>query len=254
MVAALRDAESAIGHGRAILIGATALMARLDAPLAKTTDLDLVVLCDTDEAETRLLEHTDWSRSAALEHGWHAAGNVRLDVIPAGPRALAQGEIVWTSGRRMSLLGVRHAVDRSELVELADGFHWQVPSVPAIALLKMAAYEDRPAERDRDLGDLAMILEYWPPPDDRRRFDPLAGMNELDYDERGPFLLGAELRAHADARERDLVCSFASRVIDGLDGSHALTRMLESAPSTWNRRPEELIGRMRALLLGLGER
>ena len=56
----------------------------------------------------------------------------------------------------MNLAGILLALGATPVV-LTEGVSVSAPSVPAIALLKMAAYLDRPSERDKHLKDRTHI-------------------------------------------------------------------------------------------------
>lgn len=250
-MAALTTLRRALEPAPVALIGATALLARLDAPLSETTDLDLAVVASSDEIEVRLGRLGGWSRDAELEFRWIAPGAGYVDVLPSGRRESNAGFVQWRSGRRMSLVGFRHVFADARSIELADGFEWPVPRVPVLALLKMAAYEDRPHDRERDLGDLVAILEHYLPPDDPRRFDPRPGISELPFEYRGSFILGEELARLVDDGERAVVEAFARRILEESDGGRTQVLLMRKAPSSWGEDPEAIVGRVAAMMAGL---
>jgi len=89
-----------------------------------------------------------------------APHDVRIDIVPASAELVAAGELVWPgTDFRMSLVGFQLAFEQGDFAEVAAGVSVLVASLPAIIVLKMAAYLDRPAAREKDLEDLAVILE-----------------------------------------------------------------------------------------------
>lgn len=154
------------------LIGASALACQIDLP-RHTGDLDISVSVSLDELAAGLGRLDGWKRNPRKEHEWLSATGVKVDVLPAGPTLLAAGEIVWpATGVRMNLTGMRLALATANRIEIESGFSIRVAPVPVIAVLKMISYLDRPAERERDLHDLAHILDKHVAPGDDRRFAP----------------------------------------------------------------------------------
>ena len=78
----------------------------------------------------------------------------------------------------------------------------------------MISYMDRPAQRERDLNDLAHILENHVPPDDEHRFAPEILDAEVSYEHTGAYLLGLDVRRLANDAERRGVDDFVARVRD----------------------------------------
>jgi len=77
-----------------------------------------------------------------------------------------------------------------------------VAPVAVIAVLKMIAYLDRPGERERDLHDLAYILENHVSPDDERRFADDVLDAGIPYERAGAYLLVHDLRQLVSDTER----------------------------------------------------
>ncbi|MBI5544618.1 MAG: hypothetical protein HY901_12065 [Deltaproteobacteria bacterium] len=145
----------------------------------------------------------------------------------------------------MSLVGMRHALS-SPQTQVAAGLAIAVPSVPIIALLKMASYLDRPPERERDLSDLAHVVNEYPPADDDRLFESGIAERGLTLETAMPFVLGRELAALTDAAEAAVVRRFLQRV-----RSSDLGRFVANGPwSTFE--PEQAESRLDALELGFG--
>jgi len=101
-----------------------------------------------------------------------------------------------------------------------------------VVVLKMAAYLDRPTERDRDLEDLAWLFErYLGDVDDRRFEEPLV---TVDYECQGAFALGSDVATIVGPVHRELVERFLERVGDDEGFDHA--QLLRAA-----RRREALV-------------
>jgi predicted nucleotidyltransferase len=210
---------------RFCLIGASALACQIDLP-RQTADLDITVSVSLDALEPGLQRLEGWRRHTRSEHGWFSPAGVRVDILPAGPSHLAAGEIVWPgTGARMSLAGLRLALATGEPLEVHPGLRFPVAPVPVIALLKRVSYLDRPAERERDLHDLAHVLEGYVPPEETRRFAPRVLDAEVSFEHASSYLLGLDLSQMVDDTERETVEEFVSRVRDERHASGAQGRM-----------------------------
>lgn len=123
-----------------------------------------------------------------------------------------------------------------------------VASRRAMFLAKVAAWLDRPADRQKDLGDIALLLDDYVDLDDARRFDEpaLAG---LDWSERPAFLLGMDLRALCSARHLSRLREFMRRVADPDAREHHW--LLQVAPAGWRADSTVLPARLGSLLAGL---
>lgn len=62
---------------------------------------------------------------------------------------------------------------------------------PVVALLKMVSFGDRPAERERDLEDIAHLLDTYVEATSERRWDEAADCGEFDL--APAYLLGADI-------------------------------------------------------------
>lgn len=121
----------------------------------------------------------------------------------------------------------------------------------SLVVLKIAAYLDRPWERESDLADLAHILESFLPPDADARWGSEVIDLDLDYEDVGPYLLGAQLAEVVDGSESAVIRRFLSSIEDGADGLATLGRMARRAPAGW-RDPGILRARARAFSRGFG--
>ena len=115
-------------------------------------------------------------------------------------------------------------------------FHFSiaVASVPAIALMKMSAFVDRPYERLKDLKDLAHILNEYPSLDDDSLFSDEVRAMGLELGAARGFVLGRRLRELTDARDRDVVDAFFQKVSEDVHWS----RFVENSP--WRYDEDEL--------------
>jgi predicted nucleotidyltransferase len=248
----LRDLESLakeLGNKRLVLIGASALDLQLDLAWRRTFDLDLAIAVPVEGYPQRIKE---WNRDSRNPIAWTGPSGTHVDLIPAGPGQVAAGFVdIPGTTNRMSLIGFRHVFARAN--PLPDARHSEIgiAPIPVIALLKMVSYQERPHERERDLEDLAYILERYPDAADDRRYSDEVFEAGVTSEAAGAFVLGTELGTFLDDRELRSVRSLTASLIDESDGGHARTRMLRQGPPNWNRSPEELLERVRAFERGL---
>lgn len=249
-VSALRTVDRLWAGRQFVLIGASALACFMEVGWRATQDLDLLLVASLDNYPAGLDQIPGWRRDALLEHRWLSPEGVRLDVIPAGDRLLAQGELVWSeSAFRMSLVGVRLALEENLAVAVSNELTVQVAPVPVVALLKVAAFLDRPNERQRDLEDLTHILDKYPNSRDERRFSDEVFELGLSYEEAGPFVLGHQLGSLANEEETELLHRFISQVHRNVE---LQARMARLGPARWQGRPDEIVTRIAAFEKGIG--
>ncbi len=237
-VSAIRQLRALWKDIRFCLIGATALGFHLDRTWRKTNDIDFTLSVAMNAFPAGLDRLVGWKRHRTREHEWHGPGGVQIDVLPAGDDLLKAGEVLWKSGHRMSLVGMRLAFETAADTPIAKDLRIAVPSLCSLALLKMVAYLDRPHERERDLADLAHVLEEYVVHSDERVY----GENipsEIELERRPSFLFGADLGALVNATERAVV----DRFIGLARGSAAYTtraRLLRLGPVRWRNKDDEV--------------
>jgi predicted nucleotidyltransferase len=249
---ALRELADLWRDTRFCLIGASALACQIDLR-RQTDDLDISVSVSLDELAAGLPRLKAWKRNPEKEHEWRSPVGIKVDVVPAGPSLLAAGEIIWPgTGVRMNLTGVRLALEQGITFEVDRGLSIPVAPVAVIAVLKMISYLDRPAERGRDLQDLAIILEDHVAPDDERRFAVEVLDAGVAFEHASAYLLGRDLRKIVNPSERKGVEDFMARVRDEQHPSATQARMARLGPPSWNQDPDALLARVEAFGLGFG--
>ena len=248
---ALRTLRETWGEDEIVVVGAAALRYHLGDEWRETHDLDLSIAASIEGHVAVLADLPGWARDSRMEQRWMAPDGVRIDIIPASAELIADGELVWPeSDFRMSLTGFGLAFEHGEATEVAAGISVLVASLPAIIVLKMAAYLDRPTERERDLADLAVILQRGVRADDEDRYSDQIFDAGLNYEEAGPFVLGERVAAVVGEDERRLVSDFMEIAQDPDDPQFVLERLAALGPATWGRDVVEASMRLKAFMSG----
>ncbi|MGH2395844.1 MAG: hypothetical protein ACRDFW_02425 [bacterium] len=213
-----------------VVVGAVAYGAWLEDPWRSTSDVDVAVALDLDdlqELKSRLTT-AGFERDPQQEHRWYAPNHVPVDFILAGPKLRESKEIRWPeTGTVMSLLGFEHVFREAVAFEVRPGRTIKIVSLPVYALLKIAAYFDRP-EAGRDVRDIASLLERYEKESDLRFSTPVLDAG-VTFQEAGAYLLGLDLGNLCSADEADLVERFIQMATDR--DSRGYTQLVKLAPS-----------------------
>jgi len=244
----LADVARAFPGRRIVTIGAAALRWHY-AAFRGTLDLDLAIAIDLEEHARSGALPADWERQANVPHRWRLPDNQLLDILPAADELLAAGAVTWPDGTTLDLTGIDLAMHDHERYAAELPTAVRVASRRALFVTKIAAWLDRPHDRQKDLGDIALLLDEYVDGDDPRRFDEPA-LEGRDWDERPSFLLGMDLRAVCSERHSERIREFASRAGDPARREHSW--LLAAAPAAWRTDAEALPRRLQALRDGFG--
>jgi predicted nucleotidyltransferase len=188
-----------------------------------------------------------WRRHSHKEHEFISPLSVKIDFIPGGLQDLARRELVWPNGFKMNLTGFRHVFARALPLEVEAGLQIHVAPLPVIVLLKMVAWLDRPAERERDLEDLAHVFDEFVEPQDEAFYGPEVIAQQISVEYVSAYLLGRELGLLVDAEERALVERFIGKLLADEATRSLMARL---GPRGWNGNAEELAPRLELFLRG----
>lgn len=212
-----------------VLIGAVALGHHL--PLGRgTSDVDLALVVSPSDVAP-LLASLGWKPDKHIAQRWYAADEFRADVLPATPALIAKGAVQFDGDAKlMSLVGFDLAMDHAAPVALpGTSTTVKVASLPAIVVLKIVAWLDRPYERGKDLADLARIFKEALGDDNDRRWeqsDPV-GASGLEFEDQSPFSVGLDVAAIMRESHRAVVDTFVGRLLD--DTGTAAAQMARAA-------------------------
>ena len=251
-ISALRELRSIWPEERFVIIGAAAMGLFLDMHWRTTYDLDLTLSVGTSSFPGGLSRRTGWSNDPKCEHRWIGPGGVAMDILPVGSEELSRGSILWpSSGYEMGVQCFGLAFSESVPTEVGHGVTVGVAPPWIVVLLKMIAYLDRPAERERDLADIAAAMEQFAGPDHDERFSSTVVSRELTYEQVSPFLLGKQLGQVIDDPGRRFVTSFLAKANSDVDPDATRARLVGLGPVGWRTSPEEMVACLDAFRQGL---
>jgi predicted nucleotidyltransferase len=237
----LRQLSDLWPHTPFVLIGANALALQMDLQWRQTNDLDFVISVALEDYPAGLATLPGWQRRREGEHAWLSPAGVKVDVVPAGPGLLDAGSLVWPeSGYRMNLIGLRLAFEHHVHIPIDAGHSLKVASTPAIVVLKMVAFLDRP-DREDDLTDIAQVLESYLGPLDERRWELPS-----DFDNSSAFALGLDVGSLINPHEREVVTRFVAKARDEDDRHRTHVLLIRNGPWLWREHPEVLFERLAA--------
>ena len=153
------------------------------------------------------------ARSKEATHKlWHRSGRP-LDIVPFGGVEKPNRTLAWPPGEEtiFDCFGMREAMQSGHEVRLPGEVSLIVPSLPALALLKITAWQDRKlTHRGRDAGDLLLYLRHYLDCDQydhaAQDYPELFEAADYEHEVTSARLLGRDLRSllSAEAAERVL--------------------------------------------------
>jgi len=182
-----------------------------------TRDIDAVIRAPSWEEFERLAERLTAIGFARPEvHHFISPQGAEVDLMPYGEGVSTDDTIVWPNGMVMSALGLEEAFAASVEREIAPRLRVRVVTAPALVILKIVAYQDRPHERSKDLADLAEAFERYEEDDDRRfdLVDTTADDTPIAFEEAGAYLLGVDTARLARPKSREVISAFLARFTD----------------------------------------
>lgn len=241
LVAAIRSAEPA---RELLLVGATARDLHLwhvhrIAIERATFDLDFAVaVADWEEFDSlrrRLLASGAFAETQGNQHRLVLGSTIKLDLIPFGGVERADRSIAWppAGDEVMQLIGYREAMRDSMTVRLPDGHIINVVTLPALALLKLFAWQDRRTRSPgKDAKDLGSVLQHFLAAGNDERlyadFGSLLDSPDYDYLQAGAWMLGNDIRtllSIGDDAALGTATNLLSREIDPDGDLHLATDM-----------------------------
>jgi predicted nucleotidyltransferase len=241
----VRVVEASVGNLPFFITGATArdLILRygygIDAA-RKTHDVDFAFMVETWPAFealcSRLLATGKFAAAPGNAHRLRFDSGMAVDLVPFGAIERPDRTIAWPPSGAvvMSVFGFREALAATIPVLLPERITAPVVSLPALAILKIAAWmERRHVQPGKDAYDLWLILRHYLDAGNRERLDTEAGhllkQGDFDYEAAGAWLLGHDMASLLAADAKTKVAAVLERESNPI-GSLALVGDMRADP------------------------
>ena len=154
------------------IIGATARDIILSgihkqASARRTADLDIAIaIKDWDkfnQISEELCKMEGFTKDLKLTQRFNFQKVYDIDIVPFGEIAKADNNIYWPPEEQfaMSVAGYTEVADNTLDITIDNDLSVKVASLPGIFILKLAAFNDRKNETNKDADDLAFIIENY---------------------------------------------------------------------------------------------
>lgn len=206
------------------------------APSRLTEDVDFAVSVPNwssfTSLRTALLDSDQFSErpAPAIHKLHHETTGLPLDIVPFGRIENTDRTISWPPDHHtvFDCFGAREAFDASIPVQLPKNVTLRVASIPALALLKIIAWEDRKhSHPGRDAGDLLLYVRHYMDCDNTDRaaqeHGDLFTTDDYDHEATGARLLGRDIANLLDKNSIEPVLSILLPQAD-IDGSLLLAQ------------------------------
>ncbi|GAC1483773.1 MAG: hypothetical protein NVS1B13_08390 [Flavisolibacter sp.] len=133
----------------------------------ETKDVDFAVLISTDEeykaVKIFLRDNKSFIETKANWFEMRSPTGVQVDILPFGGIEIDEG--VHVDGEGLTSINVNGFLEvfnsGTEEVAIETGHQFSVATLPAIVLLKLIAFDDRPEKRFKDARDIAEVIEHY---------------------------------------------------------------------------------------------
>ena len=212
-----------------------------DARIQRATeDLDFGVAVETwadyDNLKTQLVGSKKFKKDSKQEQRilWteRVEHEIPIDLVPYGGLETIESTIAFPPSEdfKMSTLGFREVSQNLLTLEISKGFSVELASPAGVALLKFVAYNDRPAQRRRDIQDIFFIAEnYMAAGNEDRLYNPHSSDADLlenerfDYRTAGARLLGRDIVPLLNAETKSIVL----RILDESPSSVSMDQLID---------------------------
>lgn len=154
------------------IIGATARDIILSgihkqASTRRTADLDIAIAIKDwdkfDQISKELCNIDGFHKSNKQKQLFWYKRDFKLDIVPFGEVAKADNNIYWPPEEvfAMSVVGFTEVANNTLEITIDNDLLIKVASLPGIFILKLAAFNDRKNETNKDADDLAFIIKNY---------------------------------------------------------------------------------------------
>jgi predicted nucleotidyltransferase len=132
-----------------------------------TKDVDLAILVSShaeyEAVRNYLMDHSQFRNTKENSFVMISPGGVQVDILPFGEIEIDDGITVQGEGMTSIKVNGFNEVYQSgtEEIELTTGHYFKIATLPAIVLLKLIAFDDRPDRRTKDARDIANIIAHF---------------------------------------------------------------------------------------------
>ena len=133
----------------------------------QTKDIDFAVLvgslADYQSVREYLKSHNSFAETKGNSFVMLTPDGIQVDILPFGEIEIDDGvEIVGEGLTSIKVNGFKEVYQSgTEELETQTGHFFKVASLPAIVLLKLIAFDDRPEKRMKDALDIASIIDHF---------------------------------------------------------------------------------------------
>lgn len=191
----------------------------------QTEDIDFGLAVETwasfERMKTRLVEGGRFSAVAKVQQRIRHVSGVPVDLVPFQGVETDSRQIVWPPGGefRMDVFGFREALTSSQLVRLPNDAQASVVSLPALALLKIVAWQDRYHRAPgKDAHDLMLIAANYLSVGNKERlwneFLDWTQQENFDVSHAGARMLGVDIGKLVDGAGANRVAAILAEQAD----------------------------------------
>jgi predicted nucleotidyltransferase len=224
-------------------------------PARTTDDLDIAITIpdwsEFDEIVEGLCKIEGFVKSKEQKQRVLFKGVFKLDILPFGEIAKADGNIYWPPEESfgMSVRGFTEVAKHSLQISIDNRFTIFVANLPGIFLLKLLAWRDRHLETKKDADDMAFIISNYLEINEERAAKDHYDLYEADNFSTivaGSSLLGRDMKIILNSNKDSLeeFIALLSIELEKAEESQLTTVIMETHPSL---KYEEVFESLKAL-------
>lgn len=194
-------------------------------PARQTEDIDIALSVEDWETfldlKRHLIQTNQFREVPGMQQRLRHRRDLPVDLVPFGGVETGTRQVDWPPGGvfRMNVFGFREAYSVSQTVTLPGPVDAQVASLPALALLKIVAWQERHYDQPgKDAADLAFIARnYLALGNEKRMWEEFLDWTEednFDADRAGARMLGVDIAALLDEAGRERIAAIITDQAD----------------------------------------
>jgi len=211
-------------------------------PIRTTDDLDIAIAIPDwsifDEIVEGLCKIDRFVKSKEQKQRILFNGVFKLDIVPFGGIAKADGNIYWPPEESfaMSVRGFTEVAKHTIEVNIDNSITINLANLPGIFLLKLSAWKERHLSTKKDADDMAFIISnYLDINDERAARDHYDLYEAADFSKiiAGASLLGRDMKVILNSNQESLkeFIALLNREIEKEEESQLINDIIETHPS-----------------------